>query len=122
MVTDTANCVRHSVQYLGCNAWNMVPECVRHQVEKISCRSWRWVKDPFNCLNRIVDYSSCQTWHMVEDFEKCVGGWTHTAGKCMDDFVGHCSKWEETCTENQEMSNDDMIKNCGVNMLPYVPA
>merc|ERR1719233_2735493 len=121
MVTDAANCVRHSVQYLGCRAWNMVPECVRHQVEKISCRSWRFVRDTSRCLTRVVDYTSCKTWDMIDDVEKCVGGWTHIPRQCMDDVVGHCSKWEETCTENL-MANDDMFKNCGLNMLPYVPA
>ena len=122
MVTDAAKCVRHTVENVGCRTWNLVPECVRHQVEKISCRSWRWIDDKSNCLRAIADHTSCKTWHLVDDLEKCVGGWTQTVAKCMDDVVGHCSIWEETCTENQEMSNDDMFKNCGVNMLPYVPA
>lgn len=98
----------------------MVPECVRHQVEKISCRSWRYVRDTTNCLHRVV--GSCLSWHMVPDPEKCVGGWTDIPRQCMDDVVGHCSKWEETCTENLEKANDDMFKNCGRNVLPYVPA
>ena len=63
MVTDAANCVRHTVENVGCRTWNLVPECVRHQVEKISCRSWRWIDDKANCLRAIADHTSCKTWH-----------------------------------------------------------
>merc|ERR1719447_2646111 len=103
MVTDTARCLRHVVQ-------------------NTSCRSWNMVKDTAKCLKHIVENTTCQTWHMVEDITKCASGWIITPGKCMVDTVGHCSKWEETCTKNLVMSNNDMFKNCGANMLPYVPA
>ena len=80
------------------------------------------VKDTSKCLKHVVENSSCRTWHMVKDTTKCVGGWIHTAGKCMVHTVGHCSKWAGTCTKNQVISNIDMFKDCGVNMLPYAPA
>jgi len=119
MVTNYAHCVRHTVQRVGCRAWNLVPECVRHQVEKVSCRGWNYVKDFSRCLHSVT--TSCQLWNMVEDLTDCVGGWTNIAGKCVDGFVGHCSKWAETCTENVQKSNIGMFNNCGVNMLPFVP-
>jgi len=40
----------------------------------------------------------------------------------MVDTVGHCSKWAGTCTKNQVVSKLNMFKDCGVNMLPFVPA
>lgn len=96
--------------------------CLRHVVENTSCRTWNMVQDTSNCLRHVVENTSCQTWHMVQDTTKCVSGWIHTAGKCMVDTVLHCSKWAETCTENHLMSTHDMFKDCGANMLPYVPA
>lgn len=80
------------------------------------------VKDTARCLKHVVENTSCRTWRMVKDTTKCVGGWTYTAGKCMVDTYGHCSKWRETCAKNIVKSNYDMFKNCGVNNLPYVPA
>lgn len=126
MVTDTAKCLKHRIKRTSsCRTWNMVTDssrCLRYQVRYTSCRSWNMVEDTSKCLRHVDQNISCRTWHMVEDPTKCVGGWIHTAGKCMVDTVGHCSKWSGTCTKNEVMSNYDMFKNCGVNMLPYVPA
>jgi len=125
MVKDTSRCLRHVVKNTSCRSWNMVKDtskCLRHVVKNTSCRSWNMVKDTTKCLKHVVENASCRTWDMVQDTTKCVGGWIHTAGKCLVDTVGHCSKWAATCTKNQVMSNYDMFKNCGVNMLPYVPA
>jgi len=125
MVKDTSRCLRYVVKNTSCRSWNMVKDtsrCLRHVVENTSCKSWNMVKDTAKCLKHIVENTTCQTWHMVEDITKCASGWIITPGKCMVDTVGHCSKWEETCTKNLVMSNNDMFKNCGANMLPYVPA
>jgi len=125
MVTDTAKCLRHVVENTSCRSWNMVKDtsrCVRHVVENTSCRSWNMVRDTSKCLRHVVVNTSCRTWDMVKDSTKCVSGWIHTAGKCMVDTVGHCSKWAGTCTKNKVISNYEMFKDCGVNMLPYIPA
>ena len=125
MVRDTSRCLRHVVRNTSCRTWKMVRDtsnCLRHVVQNTSCRTWKMVKDTTNCLKHVVENSTCRTWHMVKDTTNCVGGWIRTAGKCMIDTVGHCSKWAGACTKNQVMSNFDMFKDCGVNMLPYVPA
>jgi len=125
MVKDTANCLKHVAERTSCRTWNMVQDtanCLKHVVENTSCRSWNMVQDTANCLKHVVENTSCQTWHMVKDTAKCVGGWIVTAGKCTVDTVGHCSEWAGKCTKNQLMSNLDLFENCGVNMIPFVPA
>jgi len=102
MVKDTSRCLRHSVKYIGCRSYNMV-------------------KDYARCLKHVVENTTCRSWHMVKT-TKCVGGLIKTAGKCLVDTVGHCSEWAGTCTKNGVMSSYDMFKDCGNNMLPYVPA
>jgi len=125
MVVDTSKCLKYSVEKLGCNGWNMVKDtsnCVKHVVQKVSCKGWNMVKDYSNCVKHVVEQGSCKGWNMVEDTTKCVGGFVHTAGKWMVDTVGHCSKWAGTCTKNQLEPTADMFKDCGANMLPFVPA
>jgi len=148
MVTDTANCVKHVVENTSCKGWNMVKDtskclkhvvkntscrswkmvkdtsnCLKHVVENTSCKAWNMVEDTANCLKHVVENTSCKTWNMVKDTTKCVGGFIHTAGQCLVKTVGHCSKWAETCTKNGVNQNyDELFKDCGVNMLPFVPA
>lgn len=123
MVTDTSRCLWHKVKNVSCRSWKMVKDtsrCLRHSVQNVSCRSWNTVTDYARCLKHVVENTTCRTWHMVKT-TKCVGGVIKTAGKCLVDTVGHCSEWAGTCTKNRMMSTYDLFKDCGHNMLPYVP-
>jgi len=126
MVTDRASCVKQVVENTGCKAWHMVEDttkCLKHVVENTSCKGWHMLEDTTNCVKHVVEKSSCKAWNMVKDTTKCVGGFIHTAGQCLVKTVGHCSKWAETCTKNGVNQNyDELFKDCGVNMLPFVPA
>jgi len=125
MVTNIHSCLRYVVENLSCRTYNYVKDtanCIKHVVENTSCRAYNWVKDTSNCVKHAILKTTCRAYHMVKDTTNCVGGWIRTAGKCMVDTVGHCSKWAGTCTKNQVVSKLNMFKDCGVNMLPFVPA
>jgi len=79
----------------------------------------RWVRG--NCIRYVTDYTSCRVKRYVTDLNNCVGGWITTPGRCGVATVGHCTRWAENCVKDSAGHLEEMFKDCGANMLPFVP-
>ena len=58
----------------------------------------------------------------VDNLNKCASEFYYTAAECTVEVFPHCARWASGCTEDVIEYADDMFANCGINMIPFVPA
>jgi len=81
----------------------------------------KMVLDARNCIRSVLKRTSCRLRRYVTDFSRCVGGWLRTAGRCAVATVGHCTQFAGYCVKDSAGSVENMFRDCGKNMLPFVP-
>jgi len=96
--------------------------CSKNVLRHAFKRMCKWVKDIGNCVRSVAVRTSCRVKKYVTNFANCVGGWIRTAARCGVATVAHCSRYAGACIKANAGQVEGMFKNCGVNMLPFVPA
>jgi len=79
----------------------------------------RTVTNLAKCLKSVYRHTSCKVRKYVRDFRNCAS-WLRKAGRCAVPTVGHCS-WFGSCVKDSAGSLQNMFRDCGYHMLPFVP-
>jgi len=101
--------------------WGGLKWCWKNIARDLFREICKTVTDAARCLKSVTDYTSCKVHRYVTDFGNCVGGYITTAARCGVATVGHCTQWAGNCMKANAGHLENMFKDCGANMLPFVP-